>query len=166
MARGSPRSLERANIVTQPFVVSNRVSVSIDGSSGAGWGTAVIGGLPEGFLSLKAAVAAVTVLGTGGTGIAATWSGDVAVGTTPTADNTLGGTDVNVTASTAIGPAVAGVIGRVSALGSTAVLLDNSGGSLELNLNVLVDDANVSGTEGTLDIDVVVWLDMTILGDD
>lgn len=165
MARGIPRSLARSSGLRRSFVVRGTVTITVDGSSGAGFGTAVLGRLPEGNLSFHAAVAYFSVL-SAGTPVSATFSGDVGIGTTATADATLGTTDVNVIGSTAIGPAVAGVIAATRGTGTTYALIDNTAGTTNLNINLSVDDADVSGTTGTVTIEVVVYLDMVVLGDD
>lgn len=166
MARGAPRILKRANIVQQSLRVPFDVEVTVDGSSGNGFGSAVCAGLAEANIHFKAAVAYVEVVSTTGESIDADWSGDVSFGTTASADATLGGTDANIIGSTALGPASGGVIAPRRGTGTTAALLDNTDGSLEINLNLSVDDANVADTDSVVRLRGVLFIDATVLGDD
>lgn len=166
--KGLIRALRR-NPAMQPIVkqairVSN-VPVSVAGTTGVGWGTAVIGDLPAGNILLLGAVAYMQFT-TVDADVQAAYDGDYSIGTTPTADATLSGTDVNVTPSAPLGAATGGVspVARGASSG-TAVMLDNTDGSLELNLNLLVDDVNISAT-GDFTVSGVVHLAYIVLGDD
>lgn len=92
--------------------------------------------------------------------IGATWSGTWSLGTTPTADLTLSGTDVNILdssgAGVAIGPATAGKI-SAPALGSEVIKSTDTpllwGATDEINLNMTVGAADISdGTTGVIKI--------------
>lgn len=73
-------------------------------------------------------------------------SGDFSMGSTASADATLGGTDVDLLPSTAmLDPFVTGV-GRSNAWGTlaAAAIFDGTSTPLSLYLNVIIDDADVS----------------------
>ena len=89
-----------------------------------------------------------------------TWAGDFSVGSAPTADNSLAGAEVDVLPSTAIGPATSEAIARTRAANATAVMLDNTDNSLELNLNLLVDADDVANGQS---VDITVNGEITLL---
>lgn len=166
--KGLPRSLARGKGQTtvrkhrMPF---NNVAVSVAGTSGVGYGTAVIGDFPEGNILFLGAVAYATFTSVD-SDVQATYDGDFSIGTTPTADATLSGTDANLIGSTSFGgAATAGVSPTIRATAATAANFDNTDGSLEVNLNVIIDDANISGTA---DFTADGWIEMlyAVMGDD
>jgi hypothetical protein len=77
------------------------------------------------------------------TNVIATWSGDWSLGSTPTADLTLAGTEVDLIPSTAIGPAVSGNIPGVDVLVNTPILNRAWTAGEEINLNLIVDAADI-----------------------
>ena len=171
MGKGLPRSMsrgaaQRRDVIKQNFVIDGTVTVSATGSA-VGFGTAVIGDLPEGNILLLGAVAYLSLAGTGSdANLTATWDGDFSIGTSPTADVTLSGTEVDIIGSTALGAATAEVSPRVRAVNATQAILDNTDGSMELNLNVLVDAATITDDQsvvltasGILQLVYVVMLD-------
>lgn len=168
MGHGLPRSLGGASarhaIVKQ--TVSINTTVTVDGATGVGWGTAVVGDLPEGNIALIAAVGYVTLTGPTSANLSDTWNGDYGIGTTPADDGTITAADVNIIQSTAVGPAVAEASPRTRGTSSAATIIDNTDGSAELNLNVLVDDADISA-DG-IDVTAVghLFLSYVVLGDD
>jgi len=106
----------------------------------------VIHGLPTGNIELLGAVVSLALAGSGAdANLGDTWSGDFGIGTTPADDGTITAGDVDIIGSTAVGPASGEAISAVKANNVTAALLDNTGGGLEVNLNVLIDDADISG---------------------
>lgn len=171
MGKGLPRSLargapQRQDIIRQVVNINHSVAVTATGAA-VGFGTSVIGDLPEGNILFLGAVGYVQLSGSGSdANLDATWDGDFSVGTAPTADVTLSGAEVDILGSTALGAATAEVSPRVRAVNATQAMLDNTDGSLELNLNVLIDAANiVDGStvnltaRGTLQLVYVVMLD-------
>jgi len=171
MGKGLPRSLSRGaaqqqDIIKQNFNIRGTVAVTATGAA-VGWGTAVIGDLPEGNILLLGAVAYVQLAGSGtDPNLDAAWDGDFSIGTAPTADVTLSGAEVDIIASTATGPATAELSPRVRAVNATQVIFDNTDGSLELNLNVLIDAVNIVDgatvnltTSGVLQLAYIVMLD-------
>lgn len=171
MGKGLPRSLargtpQRQDIIRQVVNINHSVAVTATGAA-VGFGTSVIGDLPEGNILFLGAVGYVRLSGSGSdANLDATWDGDFSVGTAPTADVTLSGAEVDILGSTALGAATAEVSPRVRAVNATQAMLDNTDGSLELNLNVLIDAANIVDgatvnltARGTLQLAYVVMLD-------
>ena len=170
MGKGLPRSLAHATplrtaVMKKNFVL-NAKALSIAGASGVGYGTVVLGDLPEGFVGVLGAFARLRFTSTDAD-IQATFDGDFSVGTTPTADATLSTTDANIIPSTSFGGAATSGVSPVVSGSSAAPAapLDNSDGSLELNLNVIIDDANISGT-ADMTVTGVVTVLFAMLGDD
>lgn len=171
MSKGLPRSMKRAarNPQSAP-ILRQRVKLSdlairTSGATGVGFGTAVMGDLPAGNILFYGAAAYLqfTKLDAG---TIATFDGDFSIGTTPTADATLDSTDANIVGSSALGAATAGVSPVVRGVGSTVAMLDNTDGSLELNLNLIIDDASVSADDQDFTVDGVVDLVYSVLLDD
>ena len=171
MGKGLPRSLargapQRKDIIRQVVKIDHSVAVTATGVA-VGFGTSVIGDLPEGNILFLGAVGYLQLSGSGSdANLDATWDGDFSVGTAPTADVTLSGAEVDILGSTALGAATAEVSPRVRAVNATQAMLDNTDGSLELNLNVLIDAANIVDgatvnltARGTLQLAYVVMLD-------
>lgn len=166
LARGKPQV---SPIVKQRIRVTNLAVAVANGSSAPGIGSSVLGDFPQGNILFLGAVAYLQFDATGDTDATTTWNGDFGIGTVPNADADLSdATDVDIVASTAIGPAVARVspVTRgVHTAANTGTVLDNTDDSLELNLNVMVDDADQSGAI-SLVVNGIVELSYIVLGDD
>lgn len=172
MTKGLPLSLSRGAPARQAIIKQTvkvrGASLTVNGASGVGFGSVVIGDLPQGNVLLLGAVAYMQFTGPTSSDLADTWSGDFAVGTTPAGDGSLTNADVDIVASTAVGPAVAEASPRTRGVAATATngaILDNTDGSLELNLSLLVDDANIGADDlvflvnGELQLVYVILLD-------
>lgn len=174
MGKGLSRSMsrgatQRQEIIKQVFTVEDlAISVTGGASTAAGFGTVVIGDLPEGNILFLGAVAYFQFSGSGSdAAIAADWEGDYSVGSTATADATLSGTDVDIIGSTTLAAATAEVSPRTRGTGETQVILDNTDGSLELNLNLITDDNDVTdSTTVSMTVDGELHIAYIILGDD
>lgn len=170
MTKGLARSLGR-NPVAAPVVKQvipfNALAVAVAAvSTAVGFGTAIVGDLPEGNILLLGAVAYVQVTA-GGTNATATFDGDFSIGSAPTADVTLSGSEVDIIASSALGAATARVSPLVRATNATQVILDNTDGSLELNLNLLIDAANITDdTSVPCTVSGFLVLVYSVMGDD
>jgi hypothetical protein len=164
LARGKPQN----QAVRKQRVKLTAKAIQVDGATGVGWGTAVIGDLPEGnILILGAAAYLQFTKAAAASGIQAAFDGDYSIGTTATADATLSGTDVNIIASSALGAATAGVSPVARGISAApGAPLDNTDGSLELNLNLLIDDANISADDQDLTVTGVVDIVYVVLLDD
>lgn len=155
MVKGLIRSLSRGPALRQEMLkqtfVAKDLALTVDGLSGNGFGTVVLGDFPEGNILFHGAVGYMQFAGPGGNAdLDDDWVGDYGIGTTPADDGTIAGADVDLLPSTALAAATAEVSPRTRAASSEAingVILDNTDGSLEINLNVLVDDANI-GADG------------------
>lgn len=148
MSKGLPRSLSRGQGANTPKVTkipfSKTISVAAV-STAVGFGSAVIGDFPKGMILLLGAVIEDLVVTGDGTDIDATFDGDFGIGTTPAADATISGADVDIIGSTALATAVDDVSTQAAAASNvTPALFDNSDGSLEINLNLLVDAADIA----------------------
>lgn len=173
MGKGLPRSLKNAGVEKS---APSKLDIPLDGltvtvsATGAaiGFGSTVIRGLPQGNIQLLGVVAYVGLAGSGSdANLTDTWSGDFGIGTTPADDATISAADVNIIASTAVGPATAEAIAAVRTTNSTPVILDNTDGSLELNLNVLIDAANIVDDESVdLTVSGSLHISYQVLGDD
>lgn len=165
--RALNRAGARAGIITQKIPIRGLQITNIDGLTGVAWGTAVLQGLREGNLLVLGAVLDIT-LTEASANITDTFDGDVSVGSAPTADTTLSGAEVDVIPSTAMGAAVSSVntIRAVSTSTECGTVLDNTGGTLELNLNLLIDDASINADDQVLTADGYLAVSYIPLGDD
>lgn len=174
MGKGAQRTLKRASLkggTLRPQKIPVDVSVTLaDGAPGSG--TAVIRKLPQGNFMILGALCYLTFTKVSGS-ITDTFDGDFSIGTTPDANAALATTDVDIIQSTAMGAATAGVSPRIRGvtantsgiLTNNVTILDNTDGSLELNLNVLIDDAAISGAAVVRAKGTLFLVGMT-LGDD
>lgn len=170
----NPPTVERASGGGYRIPVKDlEVTVTATGAA-VGFGSAVLAALPQGNLVFKGAVAYLRFQ-TEDTDLTATFNGDYSIGTTADANGALATTEIDIIASTAIGPAVARVTPAARGLTANAsgvltnnvTIFDNTDGSLELNLNVLIDAADITDDTGaTLTVDGVIYLDLSVLGDD
>ncbi len=175
MGKGLPRSHSRGAFagadLPAHIVKADAFAFVVDGATGVGFGTAVVGGLPEGNILFLGAVAYMTISGPGGdAGLVDDWEGDFGVGTTPASDGTLTAGDVDIVPSTPLAAATAEVGVRTRGAqgdGSLAgQIFDNTDGSLEVNVNVLVDDVDISADGIPFTATGEVFLMIAVLGDD
>lgn len=143
MARAAPQrgSLRKLNIPMS-------IAIAVAGASGIGFGSSVIQGLPEGNILLLGAVMNVQFTHGADANAIAAFTGNFGVGSTPANDGTITAGDVDIIASTALAAATANVSPLVRAVNAAQSILDNTAGDLELNLNLLIDDASISGAAG------------------
>lgn len=169
LLRSLSRNPARQDVIKQAIRVKN-VPLVATGAAGVGWATAVVGDFPQGNILLLGAVAYLqfsknTVAGAAG--VQDTFDGDYSLGTTPTADNALAGTEANIVPSTPLGAATAGVSPVVRGASTTPPgMLDNTDDSLEINVNLLIDDANISADAQNLLVSGVIYVSYVVLGDD
>ena len=160
MGKGLPRS--HADAPAQVAGVQ-KLNISLDklsvlvSATGAniGFGTVVIRGLPEGNVQMLGAVLSNFQLAGSGSdaNLSDTWDGDFSIGTTPADDATISGDDEDILVETALGAATAEVSpNAVRTVGITPpmVPLNNTAADLELNLNVLIDAADIVDDESVL----------------
>ncbi len=176
MAKGLPRSLAHANKALAPIVRETLVpigkTITIDGSGTDGWGTLIIGDFPEGNILFLGAVAYFSFAGTGSDAdLADTWQGDYAIGTAPSTDHTtpLASAQEDLIVTVALAAATAEVSPRTRSVhlqSETGIIIDNTDGSLEVNLNLLIDDANIAGTDTVITVTGEMYMSYIVLGDD
>lgn len=128
---------------------------------------AVIGDFPEGNILLLGAVARLTFTGPTSANLTNDWEGDVSIGSAPNANTALQNAEVDIIPATALGPASSEVVAATRIANATQVVLDNTDGSLEINLNMMLDGNEVTNEE-TAAIRVTGTLDLAyiVLGDD
>lgn len=135
----------------------------VDGAPG--FGTLVLSGLPQGNILFFGAVAYLRFT-TADADVIAAFDGDYGLGTAPDANGTLAGAEANLIPSTPLGAATAKVSPYVRGVSAAnGVILDNTDGSLEVNLNLLIDDTSISGA-AAFTVDGVVRIALIVMGDD
>lgn len=175
--KGLPRSLARARAqaaAVQKLNLAIDKELTFTGVTDTAVGaTAVIAGLPQGNILFLGAVSYLRLAGSGSDeNLTADFEGDYGIGTIPNADADLGDAgDDDIIPSTAIGPATAEVTALTRGTSTEAteqgLILDNTDGSLELNLNVILDANEVTnGQEVTLRATGSLHLAYIVLGDD
>lgn len=171
MTKGLQRSLSRGPKATKDVVrikLALNEALTFTGSTGvAVFATKIIDLLPEGNLLYLGGVSNLTFTGPTSANLANDFQGDYAIGTSPTADTTLNGAEVNLIASTAIPAATNEVIANVRATNAAQAILDNTDGSMEVNLNVLLDADEVTNAQSVV-VTVTGTVDLVfiVLGDD
>lgn len=172
--KGLPYSNSRGIANTVPFVrklryplLNKAIAVTGGASTAVGFGSANLGGLPEGNLFVFASITYLR-FSSSDTDVIATWDGDFSLGSTATADVTLSGTDANFLVSTPIGAATAKLSPQLRVSGSlTPFYLDNTDKSLCLFLNMLTDDNSVTDSlVGDFLINGFIDIAVAVLGDD
>lgn len=149
--------------VRQKFLITNATISVADGAPG--YGSAVAFRLPEGNVLIHGAIGYIT-LTTADADITTTFDGDISIGTAATADGSLSG--ANLIPSTSLGAATAKVSPRVRLAASsstTGVTHDNTAADVVFYLNLLIDDAAISGA-ADFTANGYVEVMYTVLGDD
>jgi hypothetical protein len=171
--KGLPYSMSRApalqSSIIKRTIVARDLELTVDGAAGVGFGSVVLAGLPEGNLLLLGATAYMQFTGPTAAGLVDTWEGDYAVGTTPASDATLTAADIDIIGATALAAAVAEASARtrgVSVTATNGTVLDNTDGSLEVNLSLLIDDAHISADGVVMTVNGELHLSYIMLGDD
>lgn len=149
MTKGLPRSLRRGSqqqqIVTKLTIPLRGVLVNVSAvGANIGWGTAVIGDFPNSHIKMMAAAASLRFSGPGTPNLEDNWTGTFSIGTDPTADATLNGSEVNIIASTNISAATGEVSPVVTAVNGVDAVFNNANGALEVNLNMTIAAASIS----------------------
>lgn len=173
MTKGLNRSLSRGPKLQQGIIkktlqlADKQVTVSATGAA-IGFGTLVLDGLPEGNILLLGLVSRIGFSGSGSdANLVDTWEGDYALGTTPIDDATISGADGDLLASTAIPAATAEVSPVTRTANAAQSIIDNTAGTGEINLNVLVDAADITDDESVvLTLSGEIHIAYTMLGDD
>ncbi len=178
--KGLPRSLSRGAPLAAGGGAVRKLNISLDGlsvsvsSTGAaiGFGSAVVRGLPEGNIQILGAVLSnFSLAGSGAdANLGDTWDGDFGIGTTPADDATITAGDVDLLPSTALGAATAEVsptLTRTVGVTPTMIPIDNTDASLEMNLNVLIDAADIVDDQTVvLTASGLLSISYMVIGDD
>lgn len=139
------------------------VTVTFEVGDDSGHGTLKLYDFPAGVLNILGVVADLSVNVHASANIADTGSGDLALGTTATADGTLNSTDVDLLPSTAItDPMVAGV-GAAAGHLAAAAIFDGTTTAKALNLNIAFDAGDVTTADGEALVSgtiVVHWINL------
>lgn len=167
--KGLLRSLSRgkkalAGAVKETIRINH--SITVAGASGVGFGSVALAGLPQGNILLLGLVISSLQFNSASASITTTWDGDVSLGTTPASDGTLTGADVDLAISTAIGAATARLSPVLRIPTAAQSIIDNTDGSAEINLNLLVDDASISANGVVVTATGVLSILYAVLGDD
>ncbi|PIX38128.1 MAG: hypothetical protein COZ56_21315 [Armatimonadetes bacterium CG_4_8_14_3_um_filter_58_9] len=171
MTKGLQRSLSRGPKATKDVVhikLALSEALTFTGSTGvAVFATAIIDLLPEGNLLYLGGVSNLTFTGPTSVNLADNFQGTYAIGTSATADVTLNGTEVDLIASTAIPAATNEIIANVRAMNAAQAILNNTDGSLEVNLNVTLNADTVTNAQSVV-VTVTGTVDLVfiVLGDD
>ena len=172
MPKGSVRSFNRIPAAQRPIVKKsfalNHSFDNIDGATGVGFDSVVIEGLPEGNIMLLGAVLNATLTKTTAN-IVDAFDGDLSVGTTPVDDGTMSGADIDIIPQTAITQATSGVSASnrcVSTNSQSGDVFDNTASTLEINVNLLIDDADTDGDDQNVDMTGTLDIAYLVLGDD
>ena len=180
--KGNARSDLRAPIGTEAaprrlrFPINASVTAAAAGA-GVGFGSVVIGNLPEGNVLLISAGGYFNFVSSSAN-LTATWGGNFGVGSTTTAAGALTGTEVNIISSSAIAASTAkvsngnrGLLAGSNASASTftacpPVLINNVGKTVSLNFNIAVNAADITdATSAPVTVTGYVDLVVMVLGD-
>lgn len=173
MSKGLQRSINRgdqakAGVLKKTFLASD-LAISVVGATGVGFGSAILGDFPEGNIVFLGAVSYMTFAGGGAdANLGDTWQGDYGIGTTPMSDATMSTGDEDLIVETAIAAATAEVSPRTKGIyleADVGQMHDNTDGTLEINLNLLIDDADIGGTS-PITVNGELTILYAVLGDD
>ena len=168
--KGLPRSRKAGGketpILSQTIPIKDKTLSVTNGAPG--YGNVAIAALPEGNILFLGAVSYFE-FSTSDADVIATFDGDYSVGTAGTSNGDLSGTnEANIISSAAFGAAtakVSPVVRGISPSASCGVVIDNTQNDVVFYLNVLIDDASISGNaDFTVNGNLIV--SYTMLGDD
>lgn len=166
MAHAVPGTAATLRRITYP--VKNVTVNAAAAAAGVGFGTVVLGYLPEGNILYLGGVSYLQFL-TADADIGATWTGSYGVGTAADADGSLAGTEVNLIGSSSIAAATAKLspVTRGVSAADASEVLDNTASDLELNLNFVVTAADIADASAAdFTVNGYVQLVYMVLGDD
>lgn len=152
MSKGLPRTLvsgRRRDILVErrPLQLHKAPLVITATGAGKGFGTMVLGGFPVGDILLLGCSFIYTVEElVPETFLNADWGMSLGLGTTPTEDASISGTDSNLSAalSTSASSYVVAPQESYSGQNDAGDIFDNGGGDLEINLNMLVNADDIT----------------------
>lgn len=169
--KGLPRSHQRGAVGSMPIrkmsIPIRALPITVNGVTGIGFGSVSLGSLPQGNLLYLGAVAYLR-FSTADAGVIAAFTGSYGLGTGVNADTALAGTDADLIPATTISAATAQVSPVVRGASTDALgggVIDNTDTTLNINLNLLIDDASISAA-APFTVDGVVYVSLIVLGDD
>jgi hypothetical protein len=160
--------------LTQPIIKQSiafddlTITVSATGTA-AGFGSTVVANFPEGNVLFLGATSYVSFTGSGSdANLVDTWNGDYSMSDAPLATAVID-TDAerNIIYTTAVGAAVAEAVAETRGEKGGVYIFDNTDGSLEINLNLTIDAADIAD-DTSVDITAagILHLAYLVLGDD
>lgn len=164
MGNGFDLSLKkaiRAGLIPGRYRVSvHQLPVTVTATGAAvGFGSRAIDDFPLGQLFIRG-IRHDLVFQAMDANLIATWSGDFSLGSVPTADVDVADPgEADLIASTALGPAVAGLF-RSTGVKTTETVIDWTSG-LEVNLNLLADAASITDDESAV-VNVTGYIDFLL----
>lgn len=171
MAKGLGRSLNRggrrAAVLRLTQKIVNLALPITDPGAALGFGTVPGMKFPEGNILMHGMMGQFVISSASGTLIDA-WTGNIAIGSTATADSTLTTTDIDMAQVTAIGAATLKTSPLLNVFSSGTQggnIFDNTDKQLVANINMNIADASLSGAASLLINGYIIAL-ITILGDD
>lgn len=173
MAKGLPRSMAHAPAGYEPsprrvkYLIKNlTVPVAATGDADALGSGVMLGDFPEGNILVLGGISYLQFT-TADTDLTTTWTGKYSIGSvTMAADSGLTSTEADLIGSSTISAATSRTSPVTRGFNATPTLLNNTDGSLELNLNVVVDNAGIaSGGAADLTANGYVELVYIVLGD-
>ena len=171
MSKGLPRSLKHANksqasIVKLVLPINAAIS-SVTVSTAKGFGSVIIGDFAEGNILILGVVADLTFTGPTSADLSDTFDGDYSIGTTPISDVTISAGDEDLITGAALGAATAEVSPLQHDSLAPGAIFDNTDGSLEINLNLLIDAADqVDDKTVIITATGMLYVSYIVLGDD
>lgn len=169
MSRRTAAEVSGPGTIKKTVVLKNFPITVAAAGAGVGFGTASVFDFPQGFVWIDKFTSDL-VFSTTDADIAAAWDGDFSLGTAPDADGTLAGAEVDILASQATGPATAQVSPRQLDHSSATLKdapFDNTDGSLEVNLNLLIDAANIAdASNAVMLVNGTICFHYSVTGDD
>ena len=174
MGKGFPRALGPGTI-SNPALAVKLITVSalpltVAGAAGDGFGSNIPGDFPAGNIFFFGAIAYMQFDGPTSGSLVDTWEGDYGIGTTPASDGTLTAADVVIVPSTALAAATAELSPKTRGVepdGSlSGQVFDNTDGSLEINMSLLIDDADISADGIIMTCTGEIYLLYIPMGDD
>lgn len=149
MTKGLGRSLQRgpkneARIVKDTIDLAGKTVDIVSVGGAVGFGSLEISDFPEGNILVLGMAGTIGFAGSGANAdLADTWAGNFGIGSTPASDATISTTDEDIVTEVDMADAVDEVVAPFRVADGKGVMLDNTDGSLELNLNVLIDAADI-----------------------
>lgn len=173
MTKGLGRSLQRgpkneARIVKDTIVLTGKTIDVVSVGAAIGFGSLVISDFPEGNILVLGMAGTIGFAGSGAdANLADTWEGNFGIGSTPASDATISADDEDIVTEADIAAAVDEVVADFRVADGKGVMLDNTDGTLELNLNVLIDNGDIVDDETVvLTLSGLLEISYIVLGND